>query len=334
MWVPIDAMVGRGSFAIFPGQGAQVPGMGRDLHDQFAIARHVFAEASDAIDLDLRKLCFSGSIAELTLTENTQPALLAVSVAAFRVTEAEIGFQPSLVAGHSLGEYSALVATRCIDLTTATRWVRTRGQAMQRAVPEGLGSMLAILGAEDQVVEQACRQATALAGEAVEPANYNAPGQIVVAGSNLALEALRKILAQGESGKATPRVVALPVSAPFHSSYMEPARLEMLELLHRAEAPQDLVIPYVPNTTAQVCQEAQYVREHLIEQMIQPVRWTQSVHTLLGYCSRAVEFGPGRVLSQLIKRIASHQNLESSQHQVGEAQGLKELEGILKGKSG
>src|SRR4051794_38588782 len=182
--------------AVFPGQGSQHVGMAKDLYENFALVREIFEEASDSISVDLKKLCFDGPESDLKLTENTQPCLLTASVAAFRVAEREFNFIPGAVAGHSLGEYSALVAMGCLDLGLATRWVRERGAAMQQAVPAGEGTMAAILGMDDAVIDTLCKKATALAQEKrqkgeqsdisvpalVEPANYNAPGQVVIAG--------------------------------------------------------------------------------------------------------------------------------------------------------
>ena len=218
------------SFAfVFPGQGSQHVGMAKDLHENFKLVRELFEEASDAVSVDLRKLCFDGPESDLTLTHNTQPCLLTASVAAFRVAELETGFKPQLVAGHSLGEYSALVAAGALPFATAARWVRERGQAMQQAVPAGQGTMAAVLGLDDAQVQEVCKLAThnargkRAAGEnseltvsaMVEPANFNAPGQIVIAGSVDAVAEAVTLIKSGSpvaGGKAIP----LSVSAPFH----------------------------------------------------------------------------------------------------------------------
>ncbi|HCM39337.1 MAG: [acyl-carrier-protein] S-malonyltransferase [Bdellovibrionales bacterium GWB1_52_6] len=307
--------------AFFPGQGSQTVGMGKDLFQNFKSAQTVFEEASDSTHLDIRKLCFDGPEAELLLTENTQPCLLTVSVAAFRIAVQEFGFLPAAVAGHSLGEYSALVAAGSLPLAKAAAWVRERGRAMQQAVPAGQGTMAAVMGLADADVERLCAQASENArkrrasGEnselsvaaTVEPANFNAPGQIVIAGSTDAVaEAIALIKGGGEfpGGKAIP----LSVSAPFHSTLMSPARTRMAELFANADSlaqPRRPVCPYVPNRTARLTQESGIIFELLVEQVDHAVLWKQSVtHLLEQNYTRFVEFGPGKVLSGLTKRIA------------------------------
>jgi len=305
--------------ALFPGQGSQHVGMGKDLFQNFQVARETFEEASDAIKIDLKKLCFDGPESDLTLTENTQPCLVTAAVTAFRVAQKETGFTPKAVAGHSLGEYSALVAAGSITLATAVRWVRERGIAMQKAVPAGEGKMAALLGMEDAAVQTLCEQASReakakrssessdLTVEAlVEPANFNAPGQIVIAGSADGVDTALALIASGAypGGKAIP----LAVSAPFHCKLMAPARARMAELFSGAspsEKPKSLLCPYVPNRTARLSQEPGVVLELLIDQIDHPVLWKQSVETLLNAdFTQAVEFGPGKVLQGLCKRIA------------------------------
>jgi [acyl-carrier-protein] S-malonyltransferase len=308
--------------AFFPGQGSQHVGMAKELYENFKLVREIFEEASDATSINLKKLCFDGPESDLQLTENTQPALLTASVAAFRVAETEKGFAPSVVAGHSLGEYSALVAAGAFPLASAARWVRERGRAMQIAVPAGQGGMAAILSVEDAVIEKLCEAAVAIAksrrgpdgtsaaGVTVEcvlsPANFNAPGQTVIAGAADAVaEAITLVKAGGEySGKAIP----LAVSAPFHCALMKPARDRMAELFSVAaatETPKAFRFPYVPNRTAKITSEPSVVFELLVEQVDHPVRWRQSVTGLIerGY-PQAVEFGPGKVLQGLAKRIS------------------------------
>ena len=286
---------------MFPGQGTQHQGMGKELHENFAVARETFEEASDAVKFDIAKLCFDGVESELALTENTQPCLLTVSIAALRVAQAETGFVPAVTAGHSLGEYAALVAAGAIPFASAVRWVRERGLAMQSAVPLGQGAMAAIIGLDDDTVSALCREATA-AGAAkrcsagsdftveavVEPANYNAPSQVVVSGSADAVAEAIALIKSGDAFKGA-SAVSLPVSAPFHSRLMKPARDRMAELFAAAspgEIPVRLSCPYVPNRTAR------------------PVLWKQSVLALVqaGF-TKAVEFGPGSVLQGLAKRI-------------------------------
>lgn len=306
--------------AFFPGQGSQHVGMAKEFYENFKIVREIFEEASDATSLNLKKLCFDGPESDLQLTENTQPALLTASIAAFRVAENEKGFIPSAVAGHSLGEYSALVAAGAFPLASAVRWVRERGRAMQIAVPAGEGGMAALLSIDDAMIERLCVVAVAntkakrAIGESalsvdcvLAPANFNAPGQTVIAGSADAIqEAIALLKSGGEfSGKAIP----LAVSAPFHCSLMAPARIRMAELFSSAkpaETPSALRFPYVPNRTARLTSEASVVFELLVEQVDHPVQWRQTVsHLIERAYEHAVEFGPGKVLQGLSKRIAN-----------------------------
>ncbi len=324
-------------FAVFPGQGSQHVGMAKDLYEQFQTAREVFEEASDSIKIDLKKLCFEGPDSELILTENTQPALLTASVAAFRVAQKELEFRPAAVAGHSLGEYSALVAIGCLELGTAVKWVRERGAAMQKAVPAGEGSMAAILGLEDALIETLCARASERASEKgtpsiVEPANFNAPGQVVIAGSTAAVqEAVALIKAGGDfaGGKAIP----LQVSAPFHCRLMKPAREKMAEIFSKLgpqERPKQLSLPYVANRTGRLNQESELVLDFLIDQVDHPVLWKQSIQYLLAAdFNAAIEFGPGKVLSGLIKRIASSATTPCAITSLGDVPGLKTLETFL-----
>lgn len=329
--------------ALFPGQGSQHVGMLKELHENFKIVREAFEEASDAVHEDIAELCFNGPESRLILTENTQPCLLVASVAAFRVARMELGFQPDFVAGHSLGEYSALVAAGSLQLSTAARWVRERGRAMQKAVPAGQGTMAAVLNMDDGAIRRLCEAATASAlqkrdgGEAedlsveaiVEPANFNAPGQIVIAGSTDAVgEAIALIKAGGDfaGGKAIP----LQVSAPFHCRLMAPARNRMAELFSHAsdsEKPAPPAIPYVPNRTARVTSETGLIFELLIEQVDHPVLWRQSIEALIEAGARSVvEFGPGKVLTGLVKRIGQPRGKVPALFQMSESSHLKALE--------
>ncbi|MBY0470679.1 ACP S-malonyltransferase [bacterium] len=308
--------------AFFPGQGSQFVGMGKDLYNDFPVAKQTFEEASDALKLNVSKLCFEGPESDLTLTENTQPCLLTTSVAAFRVAQMEFGFKPAAVAGHSLGEYSALVAAGSLQLAVAVRWVKERGAAMQRAVPAGEGTMAAVLGLEDEKVTTICEAATKAAiakrssGETptqlsveaiVQPANFNAPGQVVIAGSTDAVATAVELIKAGTvvpGGKAIP----LQVSAPFHCTLMSPARDRMAQLFADTQPdhrPKPLACPYVPNRTARLTQEPGLVFELLTEQVDHPVLWRQSIVTFLqaGH-TVAIEFGPGKVLQGLAKRIS------------------------------
>jgi len=283
---------------VFPGQGSQYVGMGKELCRQFPLARKVFAEAEDALGFALSQLCFTGPEAELKLTENTQPAILTASVAALRVLEAETALRPALVAGHSLGEYSALVAVGALRFADAVKVVRARGRLMQQAVPAGSGAMAVILGLEMDGVRTLCADASQ--DEVVAPANYNGGGQIVIAGSKNAVTRAM-VLAKERGAK---RALDLPVSAPFHCPLMRPAADGLKEVLRDVEV-QPFTVGIVTNVEAEVNREASRVKELLIEQAVQPVRWEESVMKLwqLG-CQRALEIGPGKVLKGLIKRIA------------------------------
>ncbi len=331
--------------ALFPGQGSQYVGMGKDLVQNFGVARQAFEEASDAIGVNLSKLCFEGPESDLMLTENTQPCLLAHSIATFRVAVIETGVRTSRVAGHSLGEYSALVASGSLGLAQAAKLVRLRGQLMQKAVPAGEGTMAAILGLEDAQVTALCERATEVAiskqsGESsglsvrttVEPANFNAPGQTVVAGSKNAVGEIPALLTTDafKGGKCIP----LSVSAPFHCSLMKPARdgLSSAFLKVSPDAqPKSPIFPYVPNRTARSTQEASVVFDLLMEQLDHPVLWTASMnHCLEQGHAKAIEFGPGRVLQGLMKRIAkaAGQNIETVS--IGDPAGIKSLEAFIK----
>ncbi|MCM0605628.1 MAG: ACP S-malonyltransferase [Xanthomonadaceae bacterium] len=285
--------------------------MGKSFYENFPLARAVFEEGSDSCSVDFKKLCFEGPESDLTLTENLQPSLLLTSVAAFRVAEKELEFTPQVCAGHSLGEYSALVASGAITLWDAARLVRARGQAMQKAVPEGLGKMAALLGGNDEQVAKLCADATATAiknhpeselPQIVEPANFNAPGQIVISGTKEAVE-IATAMAKDLRIKALP----LNVSAPFHCKLMKPARDSMNELLQKTKI-SDLKNAYIPNRTARISRESENIASLLSEQIDHVVLWKQSMLTALssGH-TQFIEFGSGNVLSGLMKRIAKDQ---------------------------
>ncbi|MBC9783358.1 ACP S-malonyltransferase [Heliobacterium chlorum] len=281
---------------MFPGQGSQFVGMGADLVAQFPLAKAVFDEADEALGFSLSKLCFEGPEEELRLTANTQPALLATAVAVYRVLAAN-GFRPDWVAGHSLGEYSALVAAGSLTLVEGIRLVRQRGLFMQDAVPAGRGTMAAIMGLEAEAVEALCRDAST-AG-VVEPANFNGAGQVVIAGEVAAVEQA-VALAKAAGAK---RSVMLNVSAPFHCSLMKPAAERMTEVLHAANI-SDPTIPLVANVTAQPATSGEAVRKNLILQVDHPVRWEQSVKFLADAgVQRFIEVGPGKVLTGLARKI-------------------------------
>ena len=283
---------------IFPGQGAQFPGMGKDLFDNFSVAKQVFAEANEALAFDLSGLCFNGPEDDLKLTRNTQPAILTMSVAALRVVESETGLRPSLAAGHSLGEYSALVCSGAIDFAAAVKAVRLRGTFMQEAVPVGVGAMAAILSAEADALVEICAEAAQ--GEVVAPANYNSPGQIVIAGHASAVNRAIEIA----KGKGYRKAMLLPVSAPFHCSLMQPAA-DRLKAVLAGLSYQQMLLPVVTNVEARANDDCARVQELLVTQVCAPVLWEQSVNAMIqSGVTRFIEIGPGKVLSGLVKRIS------------------------------
>jgi [acyl-carrier-protein] S-malonyltransferase len=283
---------------VFPGQGSQYVGMGKDLYERFDAAKRIFLEAEEASQLPLRRLCFSGPEEELKLTEYTQPAILTVSVAALRVLEAEFSLQPLCVAGHSLGEYSALVCVGALAFADAVRVVRERGRLMQQAVPPDTGAMAVFLGLAAAEVQQICNEAGN--GEVVAPANFNGAGQIVIAGAKAAV--LRAMALGRERGAK--RVLDLPVSAPFHCPLMLPASEGLKKVLDTIQI-KPFSIGVITNVEAALNRDSTKVKSLLIEQTMRPVRWEESVRCLeeLG-CERVLEIGPGKVLSGLIKRIS------------------------------
>ena len=286
---------------IFPGQGSQAPGMGRELAENFPLAKAAFEEADEALGFSLSELCFGGPEEELQLTANTQPAILAASVAAYRVLS-EKGIRPDFVAGHSLGEYSALVAAETLGLSDAIKLVRRRGELMQKAVPVGVGAMAAILGIDAEKVAEACEAASQEVGhnKVCAPANFNTPTQIVIAGHREAVErAIEECKTRGAK-----RAMMLKVSAPFHSALMMPVQEKMAEPL-AATTFNDPVFELVNNVDAAIEASGEYAREALIRQISAPVRWTDGVMRLFAEgVETFVEVGPGKVLTGLVKAIA------------------------------
>jgi [acyl-carrier-protein] S-malonyltransferase len=281
---------------VFPGQASQYPGMGKELADRYPAARAVFEEADIALGFSISKMCFESTEDELKLTANTQPAILAVSVAVARVL-AEKGIAPDFVAGHSLGEYSALVAAGSLNFSDAIKLVRNRGTYMQEAVPTGEGAMAAIMGLSPAVVQDACKRAAE--GEVCTPANVNSPDQTVISGHASAVKRAVEIASQ----QGAKRAVILPVSAPFHSPLMMPAQVKLEKDL-RATKFSDLKVPVVTNVDADTIETGDQARDALIRQVTMPVRWEESMRMLLDEgVTTFIEVGPGRVLTGLMRQI-------------------------------
>jgi [acyl-carrier-protein] S-malonyltransferase len=296
----VTVALGNGTKAafVFPGQGSQKVGMGRALNDNYPEARSVFAEADEALGYSLSKLCFEGPEAELTLTANAQPAILATSVAALRALEARSPVRPVAVAGHSLGEYSALVAAGALGLADAVRLVHMRGKFMQEAVPAGLGAMAAIIGLSADDIDAVCREAAGT--DVVSAANLNGAGQVVIAGHKDAVD--RACAAAKARGAKLVKLLA--VSAPFHCALMQPAADRLASELAGVDVKAPTV-PVVSNVEAQPNQDASRVKDLLARQVTAPVRWEESVRCLSALGVKAVvEVGAGNVLGGLVRRIA------------------------------
>ncbi len=284
---------------LFPGQGSQAVGMGKALAEAFPVAREVFAAADDALGFALSRLCWDGPADELTLTANTQPAILTTSYAAWRVVETECGVQPIAALGHSLGEYSALAAAGALGCADAVRLVRLRGQAMQEAVPAGQGAMAALLGLEADAVRALCEEVAQ--GEVCSAANLNGGGQIVVAGTKAAVD---RVIATAKS-KGAKRAVPLQVSAPFHCALMQPAADRLALALQNVKI-NALRFPVIANVDAQPNQDAGRVAALLVKQVTAPVRFEECGLALAALgATRALELGAGTVLAGLMKRIAA-----------------------------
>jgi [acyl-carrier-protein] S-malonyltransferase len=288
---------------VFPGQGSQSVGMLAELAAAYPVVGDTFAEASAALGFDLWRLVQEGPADQLNLTHNTQPAMLAAGVAVWRVWQGQGGAAPSFLAGHSLGEYTALVAAGAIDFADAVRLVAERGRLMQAAVPEGSGAMAAILGLDDDAVREAC--ARAAGGEVVEAVNFNSPGQVVIAGhSGAVARAIEAVKAAGAK-----RAVPLPVSVPSHCALMRPAAEQLAQRLAAisVRVPQ---VPVLHNVDAAAAPDAEAVRDRLARQLYSPVRWVETVqHLARAGVGTVVEAGPGKVLAGLVKRI--DKNLEA-----------------------
>lgn len=282
---------------IFPGQGSQSPGMGREVAEVYPAAREVFEEADDALGFKLSAMCFEGTSEELQLTENTQPAILTASIATLRALEAEGVQSPMAVAGHSLGEYSALVAAGALELKAAVRIVRLRGRYMQEAVPVGVGAMAAVMGASVETIVAACEEVSR--NEVCAPANINSPNQVVIAGHAGAIDRAIEILKE----RGAKRVVKLNVSAPFHSALMLPAQEKLAADLRRMNF-NELFVPLVTNVDAGSLTSGNAARESLIRQVSAPVRWLESMQLLIAEgVETFIEVGPGKVLAGLVRQI-------------------------------
>lgn len=282
---------------VFPGQGAQAVGMGKDFYDHYEVAKKLFKEADEALGYSIKDMCFEGPAEDLQLTANTQPAILTMSVIAAAVLK-ENGVEPDIAGGHSLGEYAALVAAGVLSFGDAVALVHKRGQYMQEAVPVGEGGMAAIIGLDDEVISDACEKASKEAG-AVQPVNFNCPGQTVIAGTMAGVEAAAKALKDAGAKRA----VVLPVSAPFHSTLMKPAAEKLAAELEHV-AIQDAKIPVVSNYTGKLESKADEIKANLVAQADHPVHWVDCVKTMQSFGADVfVEAGPGRTLAGFNRRI-------------------------------
>ena len=293
---------------LFPGQGSQHAGMGKDLAENFPVARQVFEEANDALGVDLASLCFNGPEEDLKLTANTQPAILTTSIAALRVLETETGIAPNCAAGHSLGEYSALVCAGALNFADAVRIVRQRGTFMQEAVPVGTGAMAAILGLDKETLERVCQDAAL--GQVVSPANFNSAGQVVIAGNTEAVDRAMNLAKEHGAKRALP----LPVSAPFHCSLMIPAGERLADVLADIKVG-DMTVTVITNVEAAPNQDASRVCQLLVDQVSAPVLWEDTIACMIKLdVERYIEIGPGKVLAGLVKRMAKDSTIQNVQN--------------------
>lgn len=311
--------------ALYPGQGSQAPGMGRFLYENFKVAKLLFEEASDLLSTDFKKLCFEGGD-ELNLTANTQPALLLVSTCTYRAFQEVAGTIPMCAAGHSIGEYAAVVSTGSLRFSDAIKAVRQRGEAMQSAVPVGKGAMMAVMGLTPEQTAKFCKWAESKSGRTpLEPANFNAPGQIVVSGDAQAVEWAQQnftkdIFAGEEIGRA--KFIPLKVSAPFHCSLMKPAEEVMRNVLSELHFA-DSQVPVVQNFTATAETKGEALRQNLIQQVSGAVRWIECMQSAKAMSvTEFVEFGNGKVLAGLAKKI----DAEFTVHSTNSLEELKALE--------
>lgn len=282
---------------VFPGQGSQAVGMLADLYEAHEVVKQTFSEASDVLGYDLWALVSEDAEGKLSQTEYTQPALLTASVAVWRAYLAKGGEKPEFLAGHSLGEYSALVCAGIIELADAVKLVELRGQFMQQAVPAGTGAMAAIIGLDDDAIKSACEQAAE--GQVVSPVNFNSPGQIVIAGNKEAVERAMVLCKEAGAKRALP----LPVSVPSHCALMQPAADKLAEQLNTITF-NNSDIKVVNNVDVKVENDAEAIKQALIRQLYSPVRWTETIQFFAAQgVTESYEFGPGKVLSGLVKRI-------------------------------